>query len=174
LLKEYDWTNVDILVNDIVLCWKRKKRVFLCGNGGSASNANHLANDLLYGASPGNGNGVNAVSLSSNASVMTCISNDISYDEVFSYQLSVMAGKGDLLIVFSGSGNSRNILKAIEKGRKIGMKTFGILGYSGGRAKRLLDVPIHFKINDMQIAEDCQQIVGHMIMKRIFDKIKMC
>ncbi|HCE45344.1 MAG TPA: phosphoheptose isomerase [Lentisphaeria bacterium] len=169
MLKAYDWRNVDLLVGDLVYCWAKKRRVFLCGNGGSAANANHLANDLIYGVSPGKGDGIHAVSLSSNTSVMTCISNDVSYDEIFAYQLSVMAEKNDLLIVFSGSGNSKNIVNAVRKAKKMGLKTYAVIGFTGGKVKDIVDVPIHFPINDMQISEDCQQIVGHMIMKRILN-----
>jgi D-sedoheptulose 7-phosphate isomerase len=68
-----------------------------------------------------------------------------------------------MLIVFSGSGNSANILRALEEARRIGMRSYAVLGFSGGKAKAMADVPIHFEINDMQIAEDTQLIVGHMI-----------
>lgn len=170
LILGYNWENVELLVEDLISCWKRKGKIFLCGNGGSAANASHLANDLIYGVSPGNGDGIHAVSLSCNPSVMTCISNDVSYCEIFAYQLSVMAQKNDLLIVFSGSGNSKNIVNAVKKAKKIGLKTYAVLGFTGGKVRDIVDIPIHFPINDMQISEDCQQIVGHMIMKRILDK----
>ncbi len=76
-----------------------------------------------------------------------------------------MARKGDVLIAFSGSGNSPNIVRAIEEARTIGMTSYAVLGYSGGKCKALADVPIHFEINDMQIAEDGQVVVGHMLMQ---------
>lgn len=83
----------------------------------------------------------------------------------FSLQLQTFGQPGDILLALSGSGNSPNILKAIEKGRALGMRTFAILGYSGGKAKTLVDVPIHFPVDDMQISEDLQLIVGHMVMQ---------
>jgi D-sedoheptulose 7-phosphate isomerase len=76
-----------------------------------------------------------------------------------------MARKGDVLIAFSGSGNSPNIVRALEEARKIGMTSYAVLGYSGGKAKALADVPIHFAVNDMQISEDTQVVIGHMIMQ---------
>ena len=76
-----------------------------------------------------------------------------------------MARRGDLLIVLSGSGNSPNIVRALEKGRELGLTTFAILGYSGGKALKLADHSIHFAVNDMQIAEDLQTIAGHMVMQ---------
>jgi D-sedoheptulose 7-phosphate isomerase len=103
--------------------------------------------------------------LPANASVMTCLANDVGYDHVFSFQLAVHARPRDLLIVLSGSGNSPNILKALQQARESGMRSYAILGYSGGKAKALADVSIHFVVNDMQIAEDMQLIVGHMLMQ---------
>ena len=136
---------------------------FICGNGGSAANAIHLENDLIYGTSPGNSNGLKALALSSNPSVMTCIANDLSYDFIFSYQLSIFGNPDDILIALSGSGNSPNIINAIQKAKEMNIKTFAILGFSGGQVLELVDTAIHFSIDDMQISEDCQQIVGHML-----------
>ena len=93
----------------------------------------------------------------------------MGYECVFSYQLAVQAQEGDVLLVLSGSGNSPNILNALKKGREVGMKSYAILGYSGGKAKALADVPIHFPIDDMQISEDAQLIVAHMIMQWLRD-----
>ena len=83
----------------------------------------------------------------------------------FSHQLRNKASKGDLLIVLSGSGNSQNILNALEMAKKIGVYSYAILGYSGGKCLSLADCSIHFSINDMQIAEDTQLIVGHLCMQ---------
>ena len=76
--------------------------------------------------------------------------------------------EGDVLITFSGSGNSPNIVKALEEAKKIGMTSYAVLGYSGGKAKALADVPIHFAIDDMQISEDAQVIIGHMLMQWLY------
>ena len=103
--------------------------------------------------------------LSANPAVMSCLANDIDFSEIFSEQLLVKAEAGDLLLVLSGSGNSPNVVRALEVANKIGMKTFAILGYSGGKCAELAQVPIHFRIEDMQIAEDLQLIVGHMCMQ---------
>lgn len=145
--------------------WATKKTIYMCGNGGSAGNANHLANDFTYGAGVKTGIGLRVESLSANASVLTCLANDIGYENIFSEQLRVKADAGDVLVVFSGSGNSANVVKALEMGNKLGMKTFAVLGYSGGKCKQIAQHPIHFAIDDMQIAEDLQLIIGHMIMQ---------
>ncbi len=165
MIATFDWAPVEQLACEIRARWSQGKHVFLCGNGGSAANAIHLANDLVYGVSPGTGNGVRAIALPANAAVMTCIANDEAYAEVFAYQLSVFGKEGDLLIVFSGSGNSANILRVLQRARDMGIATAGILGYDGGRALAMLDLPLHFAGDDMQVAEDCQQIVGHMLFK---------
>jgi len=146
-------------------CWEDGNTVYLCGNGGSAGNAIHLANDLLYGAGMGHGGGIKVEALSANPAVLTCLANDLGYDNIYAEQLRVKAVAGDVLIVLSGSGNSPNVVKALEVGAETGMVTFAVLGFSGGRCKALAQHPIHFAIDDMQIAEDLQLIVGHICMQ---------
>ena len=142
-----------------------KRQVFLCGNGGSAANAIHIANDFLYGVSKSSHTAIRVHALTANQSILTCLANDISYDEIFSYQLEALTQKDDILIALSGSGNSPNIIKAIQTAQLIGMKTFAILGYDGGRCLAIAEESIHVPINDMQISEDMQLVVGHMIMQ---------
>ena len=168
VLQEADWGAVSRLAQELLDCWKTGRQVFLCGNGGSAANAIHLANDFLYGISKTKGSGLKVTALPANSSVLTCLANDEGYDEIYSLQLAVQAQRDDVLIALSGSGNSPNIIKALEEAKKIGMKTFAILGYSGGKAKTLANVPIHFPVDDMQIAEDLQSVVGHMISQWLF------
>jgi D-sedoheptulose 7-phosphate isomerase len=168
VLQESAWESVEVLARDLLDCWKANKQVFLCGNGGSAGNAVHMANDFLYGISKTYGSGLRVNALSANTAVLTCLANDCGYDEIFSMQLAVQAQKGDVLIALSGSGNSPNIVKALEQARKSGVKSYAILGYSGGKAKTLADVAIHFAVDDMQIAEDMQLIVGHMLMQWLY------
>lgn len=145
--------------------WDTGRTIYLCGNGGSAGNAIHLANDFTYGAGVRRGIGLRIEALPANAAVLTCLGNDIGYENVFAEQLRVKADPGDVLVVFSGSGNSPNVIRALETGNELGMETFAVLGYSGGKCKALAKHPIHFEVDDMQIAEDLQLIVGHMIMQ---------
>jgi D-sedoheptulose 7-phosphate isomerase len=168
VLQQSDWTPVARLAEELLDCWRSGRQVFLCGNGGSAGNAVHLANDFLYGISKTHGSGLRVNALSANTAVITCLANDEGYDFIFSLQLAVQARAGDVLIVLSGSGNSPNILKALEQAEEMGMKSYAILGYSGGKAKAMSDVPIHFAVDDMQIAEDMQLVVGHMIMQWLY------
>ena len=165
ILQKADFHKIHTLAAALLTAWRENCQVFLCGNGGSAANALHIANDLVYGIAKEGGRGMRAVALTADISIITCLANDVSYSDIFSRQLAVHAQAGDILIALSGSGNSPNIVKAIQEAKRIGMKPFAILGYSGGECKELADVSIHFSVNDMQIAEDMQLIVGHMIMQ---------
>jgi len=172
VIDQFNWESVEVLAEDLLACWSRGGQVFLCGNGGSAGNALHIANDLLYGVtSHVDRPGMRVEALSANTSVITCLANDIGYEEVFSEQLRVKAQSGDMLMVLSGSGNSENIVRALKTGNKLKMATYAILGYSGGQSLGLAKNSIHFPVNDMQIAEDMQLIVGHMCMRYMRDKI---
>ncbi len=165
VMATFDWAPVERLGHELLDCWKTRRQVFLAGNGGSAGNAVHLANDFLYAMSKRAGSGLRVHALPANPAVLTCLANDEGYDKIYSLQLGVMAHPDDVLIVFSGSGNSPNILAALHEARRIGMRSYAVLGYSGGKAKALADVAIHVEVNDMQIAEDTQLMFGHMLMQ---------
>jgi D-sedoheptulose 7-phosphate isomerase len=167
-LERFDWAPVERLAYELLDCWQTGRQVFFAGNGGSGGNANHLANDFLYALSKTAGSGLRVHSLSANPSVITCLANDEGYDQVFSLQLAVLARKGDVLVAMSGSGNSPNIVRALQEAKTIGMTSYAVLGYSGGKAKAIADVPIHFAIDDMQISEDAQTIIGHMLMQWLY------
>ena len=168
VLAEADWSGVESLAQDMLECWSAGGQVFLCGNGGSAGNAIHLANDWLYGVAKRSGGGMRVTALSANPAVITCLANDLGYEYIFSEQLAVQAQAGDLLIALSGGGNSPSIVRAIDQAKAMGIKSYAVLGYDGGKCKDLADVPIHFHVNDMQIAEDLQMIVGHMLTQWLY------
>ena len=161
--------KVEKLAIDLRKVWVEKKNVYICGNGGSAANAIHIANDLHYGIGAcGKGRfqtGLKIEALPANSGVITCLANDLGYENIYSNQLEVKANKSDLLIVLSGSGNSANIVNALKTGNSLGMKTYAVLAFSGGECKNLAHEIIHFHIDDMQIAEDTQLIVGHTCMQ---------
>lgn len=165
--REHDWSDVVLLVETLRRCWRENRQLFICGNGGSAANAIHLANDLLYGIDKPEGHGLRVTALPANAAVLTCLANDIAYEDVFAQQLSVLAQPGDVLLAFSGSGNSPNILKALTRARELSVTSFAILGFTGGHALQLADHPIYFPVHDMQVAEDLQMMVGHMAMQSL-------
>ena len=161
---------IPILAEALLEAWLKGANVYICGNGGSAGNAIHLANDFIYGAGLKNNGGLRVEALSANTAVLTCLANDLGYADIYSEQLRIKGNPGDILIALSGSGNSPNIIKAIEIANKLKMKTFAILGFSGGRCKEIAQHSIHFEVNDMQIAEDLQLIVGHICMQWLYNQ----
>ena len=164
-VSEGPWKNVKELAQCLLNARANKSQVFLCGNGGSAANAAHLANDFLYGVASNGESGLRVEALSANSAVLTCLANDVGYDEIFSYQLATKANAGDLLIALSGSGNSPNIVQAVKAADHLNMTTFAILGFDGGECLNLAHNAIHFPVQDMQVAEDLQLITGHMCMQ---------
>lgn len=160
---------IEMLAQELLRAWTEGRHVYICGNGGSAANAIHMANDFHYGIGAcGAGPrlpGLRVEALPANASIITCLANDTGYDNIYAHQLQVKGRKDDILIVLSGSGNSTNVVLALETAKQLGIKSFAILAFSGGRCLELADIPIHFTIDDMQIAEDTQLVVGHLCMQ---------
>ena len=168
----FNKTNLEAIENlgkELLQAWIDGRNVYICGNGGSAANAIHIANDLHYGigaCGPGKTlPGLRIEALPANTGVITCLANDTGYENIYAHQLEVKGKKGDLLIALSGSGNSPNIIKALETANDIGLKTVAILAFTGGKCKELAKTVIHFDIKDMQIAEDTQLVVGHLCMQ---------
>jgi len=169
---EYDFEAILLAGERLFEAWKIGHQVFLCGNGGSAANAIHIANDLFYGAAKNTGKpGIASHALTANQAIVLCIANDFSYEEIFAEQLRAQGRTGDIIIALSGSGNSENIVRAIQEAHGLGMTSIAILGYSGGKCKELADILIHFAVDDMQLSEDAQLIVGHMLMQWLREKI---
>jgi D-sedoheptulose 7-phosphate isomerase len=159
---------LEALAGALMQAWIARKQVFIFGNGGSAGNAVHLANDFLYGISKQLGHALRVTALSANPAVITCLANDEGYDGIFFRQLAVLAEPGDVAVAFSGSGNSPNILRALEHCSENDIESFAVLGYSGGKAKTLATHAIHIPVNDMQISEDLQLVVGHLMMQWLY------
>lgn len=170
LLAATDWKLAGPLADALLDAWKTKKNVFLAGNGGSGANANHIANDFIYPVSKRMGSGLRIRSLSDNPAVLTCLANDEGYENIFSSQLAVLADAGDLLVVFSGSGNSPNILKVLQHAREMGVRSFAVLGFDGGQALELADHALHIPCDDMQISEDVQMILFNMMLQYLFSR----
>ncbi len=161
-------TELQALADALITVWKEKRQVFIFGNGGSAGNAIHLANDYLYGVSRQLGKALRVHALPANPAVLTCVANDEGYERIFIHQLAVLAKPGDIAIALSGSGNSPNIVMALDFCRDNQIQSFAILGFSGGKAKAIADHAIHIPIEDMQISEDLQLVVGHLMMQWLY------
>ena len=138
------------------------KTVFMMGNGGSAATASHYAADFNKGLSYGKAKRFRFICLSDNTATFTAYANDVSYDEVFVEQLRNFLEPGDLVIAISGSGNSRNVLKAIEHANGAGAITVGLTGYDGGQLRRIARHGVHIPVDDMQVTEDLHMVLDHL------------
>jgi D-sedoheptulose 7-phosphate isomerase len=148
---------------------KNGKRVAVCGNGGSAVAASHYITDwnkMIYTHKRTRFNGI---CLSDNVGLITAYSNDLSYSDVFSEQVKNLLCEDDLLITLSGSGNSKNVIRATTVAKKMKIKTLSICGYDGGKLKKISDNYVWIRSFDMQICEDAQTVFGHMVMKYLCD-----
>ncbi len=144
-----------------------EKKIVTCGNGGSASTASHYITDWNKMINLATGKKFRGISLCDNIGLITAFGNDISYDEVFSGQLRAILDEGDLLVAISGSGNSSNILKAVEYANAIGADTLAIVGYDGGKLKSISKHSVWVPSMDMQLCEDIHFMFGHMVMKSL-------
>lgn len=141
-------------------------RVFIAGNGGSAGTASHMMADFqktTLGKAIGTKKRIKAIALSDNGPVITAWGNDFGYDLIFSEQLRTLAEAGDTLIVITASGNSPNIIAALQVAKEIGVKTIGLLGFQGGKAKDLCDCSVIVESNNYGIIEDAHSIFMHMM-----------
>jgi D-sedoheptulose 7-phosphate isomerase len=139
------------------------RRIFVCGNGGSAATASHFATDLVKGASYGYDKRFRIMALTDSLSTLTAYSNDVSYDCVFVEQLKNFAEPGDVLIAVSGSGNSPNVLRAVEYAHSIGCRTIGLCGRDGGELGKLAELRLHVGHPHMGRIEDAHMVILHMI-----------
>jgi D-sedoheptulose 7-phosphate isomerase len=145
---------------------KNEQTIFVAGNGGSAAMAQHYVCDFSKGANKdwlNNFQRYRAICLSSNLGYITAISNDEHYDEVFRQQLINLAKPKDILIVISSSGNSPNIVKAVEYAKKIGMVTIGVVGFEGGKIKNMADYVAHIKHDKYEVCENIHDIFGQFL-----------
>lgn len=137
--------------------------VFACGNGGSAAISNHLLCDFLKGVQTDTGLQPRVVSLAANLELITAIANDIAYDEVFVYQLRTMARPGDVLMTISSSGNSENVVRAIQWARDNRVNSIALTGFEGGRTAALADVNLHVRAANYGVVEDVHQSMMHVL-----------
>ena len=138
------------------------RAIFSCGNGGSAAIANHLVCDCLKGTRAGTSIKPRVFSLSTTIELITAIGNDIGYPEIFSYQMESNASQGDLLIAISSSGESPNIIRALETARELGMRSIAMVGFAGGAAAQLADVCLWVQAENYGIVEDVHQSLMHI------------
>jgi D-sedoheptulose 7-phosphate isomerase len=143
------------------------KKIITCGNGGSASTASHYITDWNKMVNLATGKKFRGVSLCDNVGLITAYGNDLSYADVFSGQVDTLMDEGDLLVAVSGSGNSPNVIKAIEAARRAGGNVLGVVGYDGGKMMPMCDHSVWVRSFDMQLCEDMHLMFGHMVMKTL-------
>jgi len=141
-------------------------KILTAGNGGSAADAMHLAEELV-GRYKGNRRALGAVALNSDATALTCIANDFSFDEIYSRQIEALGRKGDVLVVFSTSGNSPNILNALDAAKRNGMVAVALLGKSGGKAKDRADHEIIIASQDGARVQEAHTLILHLWLELI-------
>lgn len=165
-----DADEINALMNVLIDARDKGRTVFIMGNGGSAATASHYAGDFNKGASIGKERKFRFICLNDNVPTMMAYANDCSYDDVFAGPLQNFFTTGDVVIGISGSGNSGNVVKALEWANLNGGITVGITGYSGGRVKEISKVNVHIPVCDMQIAEDLHVMLDHCMMQIICEK----
>src|SRR5712692_9941830 len=155
----------DILraVDAIISAYNNKKKVLLCGNGGSAADAQHIATELVIRMNKSNRPALAAVALTTDSSMLTAGGNDIGFENVFARQIEALGNSGDILIAITTSGKSENVNRAITTAKQRGMKVIGFLGKEGGTSKNLVDVPIIIPSNDTQRIQEGHITVAHII-----------
>ena len=141
------------------------KQVFTLGNGGSASTASHMAADLAKNTIGPNMRRFRIMSLNDNIPMLTALSNDLGYENVFAEQLQNLIQPGDVLIVLSGSGNSPNVVKAMEYARSQSAEVGALLGFGGGRAAELADISILVESSDYGVVEDAHLVLNHILVE---------
>ncbi|MBI2143990.1 SIS domain-containing protein [Candidatus Woesearchaeota archaeon] len=179
LKKEIDTINpedVTRVVDILFDAWKNDRQVFIFGNGGSAATSSHFACDIAKGTLQRVYDHAEkrfrVSSLTDNVATMTAYANDLSYDDVFSQQLCHYVQKGDVVIAITGSGNSKNVINAVELAKKFGAVTIAFLGFDGGKLKAIADHVVHVKSNHYGRVEDCHDMLHHLVTYYLQKKIK--
>jgi D-sedoheptulose 7-phosphate isomerase len=161
---------VQTVADKIVYAYKTGGKVLFCGNGGSAADAQHLAAELsgrfYFDRQP-----LPAEALHVNTSYLTAVANDYSFDEIYSRLVEANGNSGDILIAISTSGNSKNIVKAVQKGNDVGMITVGLTGESGGKLKELCQLLINVPSSDTPRIQESHITIGHIICEIVENKL---
>jgi D-sedoheptulose 7-phosphate isomerase len=178
-LQRVNTAEVKALADAVYSCYEHGRWVFLCGNGGSGSNASHFCEDLGKGTlrredyDNDRKKRLKILSLTDNTPYILAWANDEGFERVFVEQLKNLAGPGDLLIAISGSGNSPNVLRAVEWANRNGLKTFGCTGFGGGKLRTLAQQALHVPLDDMGIVESIHLTVFHWVVDDLHRRISL-
>jgi D-sedoheptulose 7-phosphate isomerase len=160
-------TDVERVVDVIVGAYNTNRHIYVIGNGGSASTATHFACDLSKATIVAGRARMRVTSLTDNVALVTAWANDTSYERVFAEQLISLLDAGDVVLVVSASGNSPNLLAAVDAAHELGAVTVGVLGFSGGRLKSMVTTSIHVQVDDYGIVEGCHLVLEHAITEAV-------
>lgn len=163
-LQKLNIDAIDAAMQLIMEAYNKKRKIYIFGNGGSSATASHFQNDFNKGLSEYVETKFNFTCLNDNVATLMAIANDIGFEEVFRFQLKNKLEEGDLIVAISGSGNSENVINAVEYAKEQGNRVIGLTGYNGGKLKKLSDVSLHADVMSMQVTEDIHMIFDHMIM----------
>lgn len=163
-LRSLDVNAINQAMNLLLDTFEHGNTVFVFGNGGSSATASHFQNDFNKGISEHTVKKFNFLCLNDNVATMMAVANDIGFEEVFRFQLRGHIKPGDIVMAISGSGNSKNVINAVEYAKEQGCRIIGLTGFNGGRLQQLSDISLHAPINSMQITEDIHMIFDHLMM----------
>jgi len=166
-IDKLDRSQIEKTAEAFMRVYDADKTIYIFGNGGSAASATHACGDFVKGASYGLEKRFKVMSLVDNLPALMAIANDISYDAIFVEQLKNFIQPGDLVIGISGSGNSANVVKAMEYAKQKGVQTIAFCGYKGGKIKEIADISVHSVAMDMEVAEDIHMMVFNVIKKEV-------
>lgn len=176
VLDRLPWEAVDGVLQAIEEAYHRRAQIFVIGNGGSAATASHMMNDLCKGTVGHKGDApwprFRVIALTDNVSLMTAWANDTDYNHIFSEPLKTLAQHGDVLIAISASGNSPNIIVAVEAAKRMGVKVIGLAGFGGGQLAKMADVAFVVPSNEYGPVEDVHMILDHIITGYLYEKLK--
>jgi len=173
VLAHLDHEVVDRMIEVIWRGYEEGRTLFVFGNGGSAALASHFVCDIGKGTVAGRAKRLKTIALTDNVALITAWANDKAYEEVFSEQLESLAEKGDIALAISGSGNSPNVIRGLEAGRRLGVRTLVLTGFAGGRAKTLADLCLIVPSDSMQHIEDAHLCATHAIFLAIRQRMML-
>lgn len=171
VLSRLDVEQINAALNLLRSTYERGSTVFVFGNGGSSATASHYQNDFNKGISEYTEQKFNFQCLSDNIPTLMAVANDIGFDEVFRFQLRGHLKSGDIILAISGSGNSKNVINAVEYAKSQGNAVIGLTGFQGGRLKELSDISLHVPIKSMQITEDIHMVFDHLMMSIFYREL---
>lgn len=164
VLSKLDYSEVGRMIETVIEARENGRHIFFIGNGGSAATASHFANDISIGTRVSE-KPFKAIALTDNMAVITAIANDDGYEHIFTKQLQNFAKNGDVLVAISASGNSPNVIQAVEYAKKHNLKVIGLTGFDGGKLKEMSDIKIHVqtKKGEYGPVEDVHMFIDHLL-----------